>query len=218
MTLALMLVNTLASQLVWSEATVTFADLRRHWLTFLAVVFSGVIAGTARRSLALWLTVLLTAVVIASRWGFGLDPRMAVGVYLLMSVVQVLTLTHAWDFAGDLLTGRQAKRLAPLLGMWASVGALLGGALLGNPHSPGQASNVSDKRLVLLGLNALARAHELDYFADGHRGAAMVSAHLLCVDNDLDELELVRAISTLQGGKDLAGFDLDGAPSFFCSV
>ena len=46
---------------------------------------------------------------------------------------------------------------------------------------------MSDKHLLLLGLNALARAPELNYFTDGHRGAAMVSAHLLCVDNDLDE-------------------------------
>jgi hypothetical protein len=41
-------------------------------------------------------------------------------------------------------------------------------------------------RLLWLGLNALARAHELDYFADGHRGASMVAAHLLCVENALD--------------------------------
>ena len=46
---------------------------------------------------------------------------------------------------------------------------------------------MSDKHVLLLGLNALARAHELDYFADGHRGAGMVAAHLLCVDNDLDD-------------------------------
>ena len=44
-----------------------------------------------------------------------------------------------------------------------------------------------DERLLLLGLNALARAHKLDYFADGHRGAGMVAAHLLCVDNNLDD-------------------------------
>ena len=41
------------------------------------------------------------------------------------------------------------------------------------------------KRLVELGLNALARAHEMNYFADGHRGASMVAAHLLCVENHL---------------------------------
>jgi hypothetical protein len=41
------------------------------------------------------------------------------------------------------------------------------------------------KRLVLLGLNALARAHTLSYFADGHRGASLISAHLLCDENEL---------------------------------
>jgi hypothetical protein len=64
------------------------------------------------------------------------------------------------------------------------VGGLLTGALLGSGHSAGQGRDMSDKRLVLLGLNALARAHESDYFADGHRGAGMVAAHLLCVDNN----------------------------------
>jgi hypothetical protein len=55
------------------------------------------------------------------------------------------------------------------------------------------------ERLPLLGLNALARAHEYDYFADGHRGASIVAAYLLCTDNDLDTrarwriAELVRA-------------------------
>ena len=44
---------------------------------------------------------------------------------------------------------------------------------------------LSTERLVILGLNALARAHEREYFADGHRGAAMVAAHLFCRDNDL---------------------------------
>lgn len=41
--------------------------------------------------------------------------------------------------------------------------------------------------LVLLGLNAMARAHEMNYFADGHRGAALISAQLLCEENQIDE-------------------------------
>jgi hypothetical protein len=60
-----------------------------------------------------------------------------------------------------------------------------------------------------LGLNALARAHQFDYFADGHRGAAMVSAHLLCVDNDLDEKARTR-IAQL--------FDLNWASSKLCQT
>ena len=46
---------------------------------------------------------------------------------------------------------------------------------------------MADQPLLRLGLNALARAHERDYFADGHRGAGTVAAHFLCVNNNLDE-------------------------------
>lgn len=45
--------------------------------------------------------------------------------------------------------------------------------------------NFTAPRLVVLGLNALARAHEMNYFADGHRGASLVAAHLLCSENHL---------------------------------
>ncbi len=69
----------------------------------------------------------------------------------------------------------------------AAVGGLMTGALLGNGRSSGQDRDMFDKRLALLGLNALSRAHKFDYFADGHRGAAMVAAHLLCAENNLDE-------------------------------
>jgi len=92
-----------------------------------AVVFSGVVAGTARRRLASRLTAFLVLAVLLARWLFALDPAMSLAVYLLMSVVQVVCLTHAWDFVGDLLTGRQAKRLAPLFGVGASLGAMVGG-------------------------------------------------------------------------------------------
>lgn len=85
---------------------------------------------------------------------------------------------------GDRLGRRDfSKRLS------ATVGGLVAGSLLegGRSATAGQAApGPADPRLVQLGLNALARAHTLDYFADGHRGAAMVAAHLLCVDNRLD--------------------------------
>ncbi len=93
-----------------------------------AIVFTGVIAGTARRSLALWLTVGLTASIVICRILFYLDPRTSFVIYLWISAVQVLVITHAWDYVSDLLTGRQAKRLLPLIGMGASIGAIMGGA------------------------------------------------------------------------------------------
>jgi hypothetical protein len=74
----------------------------------------------------------------------------------------------------------------------SGVCGLLNGALLGSGRSADQERDPSEKRLVLLGLNALARAHEMKYFADGHRGASLVSAHLMCVDNGLDEQATAR--------------------------
>jgi hypothetical protein len=67
----------------------------------------------------------------------------------------------------------------------AAMGGVWAGAFLGDAHAAGENRDMPNKPLVLLGLNALARAHERDYFADGHRGASMVAAHLLCVDNNL---------------------------------
>lgn len=96
-----------------------------------AIVFTGYLSGTARRSLAVGLTVALAASVLACRLLFALDPRFSFLLYLWISAVQVLVLTHAWDYAGDLLTGRQAKRLLPLIGGGASIGAILGGTGVG---------------------------------------------------------------------------------------
>lgn len=55
------------------------------------------------------------------------------------------------------------------------------GPSLGEEHDP------AEKRLILLGLNALARAHTMNYFTDGHRGASLVTAHLLCEEDHLPE-------------------------------
>ena len=88
-----------------------------------------------------------------------------------------------------------------------AVGGLVTGAFLRTGRSAGQDRDKSDKRLVLLGLNALARAHEMNYFTDGHRGAGMVSAHLLCVDNNLDKRARARIVELV---------DLNWASSALC--
>jgi hypothetical protein len=67
---------------------------------------------------------------------------------------------------------------------------------------------VTDRRLVRLGLNALARAPEKNYFADGHRGAALISAHLMCVDNKLDDAAGERIVEL---------FDLNWGSSPLCA-
>jgi hypothetical protein len=90
----------------------------------------------------------------------------------------------------------------------AGSAALAAGLLLGGDR-PARAEEraLSEKRLVRLGINALARAPEMNYFADGHRGAAMVSAHIMCVDNKFDDAAAARIVEL---------FDLNWAPSKLC--
>jgi hypothetical protein len=45
---------------------------------------------------------------------------------------------------------------------------------------------MKDDRYLLLGLNALSRAHTTNYFADGHRGGAIISGVYLCRENDVE--------------------------------
>jgi HEAT repeat protein len=94
---------------------------------FVAVIFTGLVPGTQRRVLATRLTATLAFSVLACRTLFAVDHRTAFAVYLWLSAVQVLVLTHAWEYAGSMLTGRQAKRLLPLIGVGASLGAIVGG-------------------------------------------------------------------------------------------
>ena len=94
---------------------------------FVAVIFTGLVPGTQRRVLATRLTATLALSVLACRTLFEVDHRTAFAVYLWLSAVQVLVLTHAWEYAGSMLTGRQAKRLLPLIGVGASLGAIAGG-------------------------------------------------------------------------------------------
>ena len=79
--------------------------------------------------------------------------------------------------------------------------------LSGDRMSVAEERSLTEKRLVRLGINALARAPDMNYFADGHRGAALISAHMMCVDNDLDDAAAARIVEL---------FDLNWAPSKLC--
>jgi len=86
--------------------------------------------------------------------------------------------------------------------------AFVSGLLLDGVHiTRGEERSLTEKQLVRLGINALARAPDMNYFADGHRGAAMVSAHLMCVDNDFDDAAAARIVEL---------FDLNWAPTKLC--
>lgn len=113
---------------VYEPALIPHAVISAALLTaFVAVIFMGIVAGTQRRALAVSLTIVLAVSILSSRTLFEIDHRSAFAVYLWLSAVQVLLLMHAWEYAGSMLTGRQAKRILPMIGVGASLGAIAGG-------------------------------------------------------------------------------------------
>jgi hypothetical protein len=46
---------------------------------------------------------------------------------------------------------------------------------------------VIEQRHLIAGLDALSRAHKGDYFADGHRGGAILAAYFFCREVDVEE-------------------------------
>ena len=88
--------------------------------------------------------------------------------------------------------------------------AFIAGVMLNNDPAATEEKETSilaQKRLITLGINALARAPQLNYFADGHRGAAMISAHLMCVNNKFEEAAAKRIVEL---------FDLNWSRSKLC--
>ncbi|MCC9599210.1 hypothetical protein LOC67_01460 [Stieleria sp. JC731] len=89
-------------------------------------------------------------------------------------------------------------------------GSFIAGTAINQPNIlRAETSEIRQMRLVELGLNALARSPQMNYFADGHRGAAMISAHLMCVDNQFDDATANR-INEL--------FELNWANSKLCNA
>ncbi|MBD3673847.1 MAG: hypothetical protein HUJ26_10015 [Planctomycetaceae bacterium] len=89
-----------------------------------------------------------------------------------------------------------------------SSAAFLGGLLLPTgDRADAEVKELTEKRLVQLGINALARSAEMNYFADGHRGASMISAHLMCENNHFDDEATSRIVEL---------FDLNWASSKLC--
>jgi len=105
-----------------------------------AVVFAGVTGSLPRRALIEWTVGLSALSLVLSRAAFLVDPRTSFALYLWFSILAVVVMTLAWGAVGDLLTGRQARRMMPLLiggtsvaGVGAGFGLAPVAALLGTP-------------------------------------------------------------------------------------
>ncbi|MFO7894833.1 MAG: cyclic nucleotide-binding domain-containing protein [Longimicrobiales bacterium] len=92
-----------------------------------AILFTGLTGGFPRRMVVEATTGVAAVSLILSRFAFLADPRWAFVLYLWLSIVGALVIALAWGSVGDLLTGRQSRRLMPLLIAGTSVAGMTAG-------------------------------------------------------------------------------------------
>ena len=92
-----------------------------------AILFTGVTGGFPRRRVIEVTTGVAALSLLASRFAFLADPRWSFVLYLWLSIVGALMIALAWGSVGDLLTGRQSRRLMPLLIAGTSVAGMAAG-------------------------------------------------------------------------------------------
>ncbi|MBI4545893.1 MAG: cyclic nucleotide-binding domain-containing protein [Gemmatimonadetes bacterium] len=106
-----------------------------------AVGFAGLVGVLSRPRLGEVMALVWAGSLVVGRVWFAFAPGIAFVLYLWVSVVGVLAVTQAWGTIGDLLTGRQAKRLLALVASGGSMAGMLAGfgltpatRLLGTPN------------------------------------------------------------------------------------
>ena len=92
-----------------------------------AIVFTGLTGGLPRRRVVEATTAVAALSLVLSRVAFLIDPGWAFALYLWLSIVGALMVALAWGSVGDLLTGRQSRRLMPLLIAGTSVAGMSAG-------------------------------------------------------------------------------------------
>ncbi len=92
-----------------------------------SVLFTGLIGRYDRRTLLETSGLVAAASLVLARAAFLADPRSAFVLYLWLSIVGGLVVALAWSTVADLLTGRQSRRLMPLLVAGTSVAGITAG-------------------------------------------------------------------------------------------
>lgn len=96
-----------------------------------AVAFAGATGRLPRRTVVEGTMVVSALLLVAGRAAFLATPRAAFVLYLVLSLIGALIVAVAWGTVGDYLTGRQSRRLMPLLVGGSSVAGMVTGFAIG---------------------------------------------------------------------------------------
>ena len=126
-------------------------------LLFLVPAYGAFASRVNRVQLVQWVTMFFVSNIVLFLLALGAGLRIGIAYFLWVGIFNLMVIAQFWAFAADLYTPEQGKRLFPLIGVGASLGAWIGSVRAGYLMSMGPRRLMVGAAVVLVGCALLAR-------------------------------------------------------------
>jgi ATP:ADP antiporter, AAA family len=126
-------------------------------LLFLVPAYGAFASRVNRVQLVQWVTVFFVSNIVLFLLALGAGLHIGIAYFLWVGIFNLMVIAQFWAFATDLYTPEQGKRLFPLIGVGASLGAWVGSVRAGYLMSMGPRRLMVGAAVILIGCALLAR-------------------------------------------------------------
>jgi len=126
-------------------------------LLFLVPAYGAFASRVNRVQLVQWVTLFFVVHVGVFLLALGAGLHIGIAYFLWVGIFNLMVIAQFWAFAADIYTPEQGKRLFPLIGVGASLGAWVGSVRAGYLMSMGPRRLMIGAAVILIGCALLAR-------------------------------------------------------------
>jgi AAA family ATP:ADP antiporter len=126
-------------------------------LLFLVPAYGAFASRVNRVQLVQWVTMFFVSNVVLFLLALSAGLHIGIAYFLWVGIFNLMVIAQFWAFATDLYTAEQGKRLFPLIGVGASLGAWVGSVRAGYLMSMGPRRLMVGAAVILIGCAVLAR-------------------------------------------------------------
>jgi AAA family ATP:ADP antiporter len=126
-------------------------------LLFLVPAYGAFASRVNRVQLVQWVTIFFVSNIVLFLLAVGAGMRIGIAYFLWVGIFNLMVIAQFWAFATDLYTPEQGKRLFPLLGVGASLGAWVGSVRAGYLMSMGPRRLMVGAAVILMVCALLVR-------------------------------------------------------------
>jgi len=126
-------------------------------LLFLVPAYGAFASRVNRVQLVQWVTMFFVSNIVLFLLALSAGLHIGIAYFLWVGIFNLMVIAQFWAFAADLYTPEQGKRLFPLIGVGASLGAWVGSVRAGYLMSMGPRRLMVGAAVILIGCALMAR-------------------------------------------------------------